>query len=271
MLNLVAALVLAAGLISPASLSYVHETRTYDSFGILSRTTVGSVEITPADQYDHIDVNLTARISGLQPGCRLILRPNLPDPLSPEIELLEIWPEARMEKQLNLNPVTRPEYVLTFPTPPEEVSIHARIKLNGNGTEPDERFLEGNDLFFEYKQTDPPLGLMGSDTESTIRNAYYYTMDNAQGECLQHAEMLVSILRSLGIPAKAHATGDHAWAEVCFDQGNGMCKWEVLDPYWGKTTGKFISNDKDHKYRLSLDLETRCENTTIEEDEVWRF
>jgi hypothetical protein len=269
MLNLVAALVLAAGLISPASLSYVHETRAYDSFGILSHNTEGSVWITSADQYDYIDVNLTAMVSGLQPGCRLILRPNLPDPLSPEIELLEITPGVQVEEQTNLNPVTQPEYELTSPAPPEELSIHARIRLNGNGTEPDERFLNGDDLFFEYEQTDPPLGLIGSDTESTIRNAYYYTMDNAQGVCLDHTEMLVSVLRSLNIPAKAHASGDHAWAEVCFDQGNGMCKWEVLDPYWGEATGKFISSDSDHKYRLSLDLETACENTTIEEDEVW--
>jgi len=260
---------------TPNSFS-LHEEISYDGFGIVNRTQKGSVELR-ADESRTIKVDFTAKAAK---ACRLKLKPNVPDVLSPEIKIIKSNVPITSNFTIYTNNVNTLEIEV-------EIRLNPKIDMKEVAERYDvdiSRFLESDDFFdsatdgieiqkivSSINRNQSILELIENIKDST-KNAFQYSENETNfdiseslnagiGDCDDYARLFVAISRSLGIPARVAFNSNHMWAEVLMPLENGSYKWVVVDP----------SDSEDNiSYLLSLDLEPMCENYVIE-DEVWTF
>ena len=104
----------------------------------------------------------------------------------------------------------------------------------------------------------------GAREYSTIRNMPTYVLANGHGDCGQVALLYITLVRSLGIPARWESgymlhpgeVNFHDWAETYFE-GIG---WVPTDPSFGRSTRGTVLNDY---YKSGLDIYRFASNEGI--------
>ncbi|MFK8164696.1 MAG: transglutaminase family protein [Lewinella sp.] len=112
--------------------------------------------------------------------------------------------------------------------------------------------------------------LIGNNDRETVRNVFNFTIDHLEyyqffnqrqgakkalrkgrGDCTEYAELMVALLRNLGIPArkalghtihqqKEQRVGYHSWVEVYFEK----LGWVSFDPTWADHEKTYTKFDK---------------------------
>lgn len=124
-------------------------------------------------------------------------------------------------------------------------------KIVGNATDP----LEQASLIYDW--IDAYFPWAGAREYSTIENLAQYVLDNGHGDCGQVSLLYITLLRSLGIPAKWESgwmlhpgkVGMHDWAEVYYE-GVG---WVPVDMSFGLLE---VSEDESVRnfYKTGIDM-----------------
>ena len=89
---------------------------------------------------------------------------------------------------------------------------------------------------------------------NNVRQGAVATLKNGSGVCMEYSDLLITLLRAQGIPARAvfgygydptkknTLPEKHQWVQA-YIEGTG---WVSLDPTWGNTSRRFIGSDFDH-------------------------
>ncbi len=123
-------------------------------------------------------------------------------------------------------------------------------KIVGNATNPCER------AALVYDWVDAYFPWAGAREYSTIPNLAQYVLDNGHGDCGQVSLLYITLLRSLGIPARWESgwmlhpgkVGMHDWAEVYYE-GIG---WVPVDMSFGKIIPSMDENLRNF-YKTGID------------------